>query len=107
MKQVIFEYVEWPHNSATVYTALNDINTRITVPTAIRLTDGFSLVCCPSKDSKLAPTTMIVGPTYEYFVTEPTKPETATKVEGISENTLLKALAITGDATLALQLIKD
>lgn len=107
MKQVIFEYVEWPHNSATIYTALNDTNTKITVPTIIRLTDGFSLVCCPSKDSKLAQTAMIVGPAYEYFVTEPTKSETAPRVEGVSENTLLKALAITRDATLALQLIKD
>lgn len=107
MKQVIFEYVAWQHNSATIYTALNDINTRITVPTIIRLTDGFSLVCCPSKDSKLAPTTMIVGPAYEYIATEPAELETAPVVGGISENTLLKALAITRDATLALQLIKD
>ena len=107
MKQVIFEYVEWQHNSVTVYTALNNINTRPTVPTIIRLTDGFSLVCFPSKDPNLAPSTMIVGPTYKYIATEPAELETAPGVGGVSENTLLKALAITRDATLALQLIKD
>lgn len=107
MKQVIFEYVEWQHNSATIYTALNDVNNKITVPTIISLTDGFSLVCFSSKDSNLATATMLVGPTYGYIVTELAELETAPVAGGISENALLKAIAITRDATLALQLIKN
>ena len=108
MKQVIFEYVKWQHNSATIYTALNDPKLRPAVPTMIQLTDGFSLLCIPHSDTTLAPSTMTIGPGYSYDVTEPLKVETmATNTSGVSENTLLKAIAITKDATLALQLIKD
>lgn len=110
MKQVIFEYVKWQHNSSTIYAALNDPKLRPAVPTVIALTDGFTIICVPNKDNTLSPMTMSLGTTYEYEVTEPMKIEVVPqkpKVEGISENTLLKAIAITKDASLALQLIKD
>lgn len=110
MKQVIFEYVKWQYNSATIYTALNDPKLRPAVPTMIQLTDGFTLLCVPHSDQTLAPCIMTIGPGYYYDVVEPKKIEVIPpkpKVEGVSENTLLKAIAITKDATLALQLIKD
>lgn len=110
MKQVIFEYVKWQHNSSTIYAALNDPKLRPDVPTVIKLTDGFTLICIPHADSTLAPMTRSVGASYIYDVTEPMKIEVIPpkpKVEGVSESTLLKAIAITKDASLALQLIKD
>lgn len=76
----------------------------------IQLTDGFTMLCVPHSDQTLAPCTMTVGPGYDYEVTEPLKVESIQpnpKVECVSENTLLKAIAISKDATLALQLIKD
>lgn len=110
MKQVIFEFVQWQHNSATIYTALNDPKLRPANPTVIRLTDGFTVLCVPHSDSALAPAIMSLGAQFLYEVTEPMKIEVTPqkpKVEGISENTLLKAIAITKDSSLALQLIKD
>lgn len=110
MKQVIFEYVKWQHNSATIYAALNDPKLRPTVPTVIQLTDGFSILCIPHSDTTLTPFTATIAPGYPYDVTEPTRVEVEPpkpKVESVSENTLLKAIAISRDAALALQLIKD
>ena len=109
MKQVIFDFVQWQHNSATIYTALNDPKLRPTVPTVIRLTDGFTVICIPHSDPALAPMAMSVGPSYIYEVSEPlptieAQPEIRA---GISESTLLKASAITKDSSLALELIKD
>ena len=109
MKQVIFDFVQWQHSSATIYTALNDPKLRPADPTVIRLTDGFTVICIPHSDPALAPMTMSVGPSYIYEVSEPLKIESQPppKQLGISENTLLRAIAITKDASLALQLIKD
>lgn len=108
MKQVIFEYVQWQHNSATIYTAINDLKLRPTVPTIIKLTDGFSMICIPSTDPALAPMTLNVDPRYFMEVSEPVKYEPPVQpYTGISENALLKAIAITKDSSLALQLIKD
>lgn len=108
MKQVIFEYVQWQHNSATVYAAINDPKLRPAVPTIIKLTDGFSMVCIPHSDHTIPPMTMNVGPGYYMEVFEPVKYEPPAKPHtGISENALLKAIAITKDSSLALQLIKD
>ena len=109
MKQVIFEYVQWQHNSATIYAALNDPKLRPTVPTVIKLTDGFSMICVPHADQALAPSSMSVGPSFIFEVSEPLPIIEATpeRRAGISESALLKAIAITKDASLALQLIKD
>jgi hypothetical protein len=111
MKQVIFDYVQWQHNTASIYTALNDPKLRPAVPTVIGLTDGFTIICIPHSDSTLSPMTMSFGPQYAIEVVRPVTiepvPEKAQPVSGISENTLLKALAIVKDSSLALQLIKD
>lgn len=108
MKQIVFEYVQWQHNSASIYTALNDPKSRLTVPAIIRMTDGFSMVCIPHSDPTLPPMTMNVGPGYFMEVSEPVKYEPPIQPHiGISENALLKAIAITKDSSLALQLIKD
>ena len=111
MKQVIFEYVKWQHNSATIYTALNDPKVRPAVPTIIGLTDGFTVICIPHSDNALAPMTTSFGPQFAVEVLEPFKVEAVLvkpqQVVGISENALLKALAIVQDSSLALQLIKD
>lgn len=108
MKQVIFEYVQWQHNSASIYAAINDPKVRPAVPTIIKLTDGFSMVCIPHSDSTFAPMAISVGPGYYMEVFEPVKYEPPVQPHtGISENALLKAIAITKDSSLALQLIKD
>jgi hypothetical protein len=111
MKQVIFDYVQWQHTLSTVYVALNDPKLRPVYPIVIGLADGSSIVCIPSSDSTLFPLTLCLGQQFPYDVTEPQKieiiPVKPQQVSGISENTLLKAIAITKDATLALQLIKD
>ena len=110
MKMVIFDFVQWQHNSATIYTALNDPKLRPSGPTVIRLTDGFSVLCVPHADPALAPMTMSIGPSYIFEVSEPLKyepPPPQPRPIGISENTLLKAIAIANDPGLALELIKD
>lgn len=109
MKQVIFDFIQWQHNNATIYTALNDPKLRPANPTVIRLTNGFTVIYMPHSDPALGPTTMSVGPSYIYEVSEPlpaikAQPEIRA---GISESTLLKAIAITKDSSLALELIKD
>lgn len=111
MKQVIFEYVKWQHNSGTIYSALNDPKLRPATPTVIGLIDGFTVICIPHNDNTLSPMTMSFGPQFAVEVSEPL-PVTEVVLEkpvvtGISENTLLRALAIAQDPTLALELIKD
>lgn len=111
MKQVIFEYVEWPYTSATVYTILNDPKLKPSKPTVIKLIDWFSLACVPYEDTQVAGTgyslmsILIKDP--KYIVVDTDDKQDKSTTGSISESTLLKAIAITKDVSLATQLIKD
>ena len=104
MKTVNFEYRIVSESSSTIYKAINEKRILVTVPTVFALSDNWSLVCVPGSIAPTSsPHTFLVG---SQCVQPTVVPVLETKVS-ISENALLKAIAITKDATLALQLIKD